>query len=251
MSEEDVPLALAGQHIAVVIPAYDGKVPVELIQSLFGLSALLTANGARMSFMSKSGCAIVQGARNALLAEIMKYPDITGVLHIDGDIVFKPMDGLRLIAHCDDNYEIMAGLYRAKTDKHYLYFASWENDETGHPAIKENGVLNCTRVPFGFCYVKAQVLQTLWEQAPILTEDGGNDVRLVFDCPYDPVAKKMVGEDYTFCDKAIAAGYRIGVLADVDLKHIGPKEYRGTFKSVFDRFRAGEMEVSHGHYAEL
>lgn len=250
MSDE-APLVLAGQHIAVVIPAYDGKVPVELIQSLFGLSALLSANGAKMSFLTKSSCAIVHMARNSLLSEIMKYPDITGVLHVDGDVVFAPMDALKLIAFADDNYDVMAGLYRAKTDKHILYFASWTTHFDGLPLYDVNGVLPCSRVPFGFCYVKIGVLKALWDQAPVCSGDDQEEVRLVFDCPFDPVEKKVIGEDYTFCDKAVALGYKIGVVPDVRLKHIGPKAFEGSFKDTFDKFAAGEISVSDTDYRAL
>lgn len=250
MSEE-IPLALEGQHIAVVIPAYDGKVPVDVIQSMFGMSALLTANGAKMSFMSKSGCALVQTARNDLLAEVMKHPDITGVFHIDGDIIFKPIDALRVIAYCDDNYDIMAGLYRAKTDKHFMYFANWQSDEDGQPIYAENGVLPCTRVPLGFCYAKIGVLKALWDNAPECESDDGTPRRNVFECPFDPVKKKMIGEDYNFCDKAVALGYKIGALPDCNLKHIGLKAYEGSFKDVFDRLKAGDIGITHEHYLSL
>lgn len=248
---DDVPMALAGQHIAIIIPAYDGKVPVEMVTSLLGLTSLLSANGAASSLMSKSSNAIIHMARNELLAAVMKHPDITGVLHIDADIVFNPMDALRLIAFSDERYDVMAGLYRAKTDKHYLYFASWDADNAGFPVIGEDGTMECNRVPFGFCYVKRVVLDALWSGAKDIWSPDGEPLKLVFDCPYDEVEKKVIGEDYAFCDKAKALGFKIGALTDISLKHVGFKAYEGSFKSVFDQYKSGKISVSDTDYREL
>ena len=140
-------LPLKGQHIVVVVPSYDGRIPIDIVNSLFGLSALIGANGGEMSFFSQKNMAIIESARNALLAKIMEYPFVTGVLHLDADIEFEPMDALRLIAHADGNYDMMVGLYRAKTDTNYLYFVTWEND--GEPVL-DGEVLPCKRVPMGF-----------------------------------------------------------------------------------------------------
>jgi hypothetical protein len=139
----------------VAVPSYDGKIPIEVVNSLFGLQQLIHLNQGRMSFIYQRGMALVQSARNALLAEIMKYPDVTGVLHLDADIEFDPMDALSLIAYADDKYDVMAGLYRAKTDKSFWYYVTYEGP---NDPVLDGEVLPCKRVPLGFAYVKRKVL---------------------------------------------------------------------------------------------
>jgi hypothetical protein len=240
MSEELCPLR--GQHIMVAIPSYDGKIPASVVNSLFGLQQLIQLNQGKMSFIYQQGMALVTAARNGLLAEVMKHPDVTGVLHLDADIEFDPMDALSLIAYADERYDMVAGLYRAKTDKSILYFVTWDGD--GEPELSGE-VLPCKRVPLGFAYVKRNVLDTLWRNA----EDkpyklGPNEARIVFETPYKDGV--FIGEDYDFCDKVREAGFKIGALPRIELGHIGHKSYRGAFWQAIEASRSGELEVISG-----
>lgn len=242
MLEEHLPLKR--KHIAVLIPSYDGKIPVDVATSLIELQGLITANGGRMSLFSQKGMAIVESARNALLAEIMKYDDITGVIHLDADIQFTAMDALTLIAYADEKYDIVAGLYRAKTDKHFLYFFTRDGEGDGDIQL-DGDVLPCKRVPLGFCYAKRDVLDVLWEnEASRKYSIGPNQTRMVYETLYKD--GQFIGEDYAFCDKAVAAGFRIGALPRMNLGHVGTKVYEGTLWDALDGAKAGHLEIIEG-----
>lgn len=242
MSDEILPLK--GQHIAVLIPTYDGKIPVDVATTLIEFQGLVNANGGRMSLFSQKGMAIVESARNALLAEVMKHSDITGVIHLDADIQFTAMDALTLVAYADEKYDVMAGLYRAKTDKHFLYFFTREGEGDGEISL-DGDVLPCRRVPLGFCYVKRDVLDVLWEnEASRGYSIGPNKARMVYEAHYKD--GQFIGEDYAFCDKAVAAGFRIGALPRMRLGHIGTKVYEGTLWDALDQAKAGHLEIIEG-----
>lgn len=245
MEQEILPLK--DQHIAVVVPSYDGRIPVNVVNSLFGLSALIGLNGGEMSFFSQCNMALVQAARNAILAKVMEVDSITGVLHLDADIEFDPMDALRLIAHADDNWDMTAGLYRAKTDKNFLYFVTWKDGVV--PDMKEL-VHEAERVPLGFAYVKRKVLDQLWANAASMEYSiGPNKARMVFDCGY--VDGDFIGEDYDFCDKVRKAGFKIGALPAIKLGHIGTKVYTGSFADAMTGVANGNIEVIDGSEVTL
>lgn len=230
---------LAGQHIAVLIPSYDGRIGIEAMTSLISLRDMIDMNGGRMSIFSQKHMALIESARNALLATVMQYPDITGVLHLDADIEFDAVDALSLIAYCDDKYDMMAGLYRAKTDKKYLYFVTWDGE--GDPVL-DGEVLPCRRVPFGFVYAKRAVLDALWDRAADKPINVSNKPgRLVFETAYR--GGTFIGEDYDFCDKVRDAGFRIGALPKIKLKHVGLKAYEGTFFDAIEAVKSGALEV--------
>ena len=245
MEQEILPLK--GQHIVVVVPSYDGRIPINVVNSLFGLSALIGANGGEMSFISQCGMALVQAARNAILAKVMEIPSVTGVFHLDADIDFDPMDALRLIAHADENWDMTAGLYRAKTDKNFLYFVTWKDGVV--PDMNEP-VHEAERVPMGFAYVKRKVLDQLWANAANMEYSiGPNKARMVFDCGY--VDGVFIGEDYDFCDKVRQAGFRIGAMPAIKLGHIGTKVYTGSFADALTGVANGNIEVIDGSEVTL
>jgi hypothetical protein len=242
-TDTDPPLMLAGQHIAVLIPAYDGKIPVSTMLSLFGFAQLVQMNGGTMSVLHQSGMALVTTARNMLLSSFMAHEQFTAALLLDADIIFEPMDALKLVAFSSD-WDITCGLYRAKTDAVTAYFVSWEEDAVGKPKMDPSGVMLCRRVPLGFAYVKRDVLARLWDDAadkPMV--QGPFTTRLVFDCHYDTEAKTYIGEDYFFCDKARAAGFRICAIPEINLGHLGAKSFSGPFKDYLDSVVMGTAGV--------
>jgi len=247
LTEEIRPLK--GQHIAVLVPTYDGKMPIDATVSLIQLHGLIAENGGRMSLFSQKGMAIVESARNALLAEVMKHDDITGVLHLDADIMFTAMDALTLIAYADDKYDVVAGLYRAKTDKSFLYFFTKESGD-GDEIKMDGDVMPCKRVPLGFCYVKREVLDVLWEnEACRKYSIGPNTARLVYETSYRD--GQYIGQDYAFCDKVQNMGYRIGALPRLRLGHIGTKTYEGSFSEALEGAKAGHFEIIDGDHEKV
>lgn len=220
---------LDGHNIAVAIPAYDGKIPISTVSSLLRLSGMLGSLGARMSFLSQTNVAIVQIARNRILAEVMAEPSITGVLHIDGDISFDPGDAIKLIA-ASVRYDVIVGLYRAKTDDQDLYFVEPEGP------YDQYGVMTCKRAPLGFAYMGRSVLKRLWDDHADRTFTQGEYLcRNVFEVVYDKESQTIIGEDFVFCDKVRAAGFSIAALVDIRLDHIGTKSFTGSFKEGFER----------------
>jgi len=229
---------LENHNIAVAMPVYDGKIPVTTTSSLIQLSHMIEACGGKMSFLSQVGVAIVQIARNQLLSEVIANPSITGVLMIDGDIYFDAIDAMRLIA-ASGKHDIMAGLYRAKTETQDLYFV--DPDTEASPPYDEYGIMPCKRIPLGFAYVKRHVLQKLWDDHEGRMFNSGNIIcRNVFDIVYDAENRTLTGEDFVFCDKVRAAGFTIGALTDIRLAHIGIKAWAGSFKEGFERGFAEE-----------
>lgn len=211
---------LSGQHIAVVMPSYDGRVPASTAGSLIELSHALASCGARMSFFVQPATAYVDLARNLLLARVMLDADCTGALHLDSDIGFQVDDAVKLIA-ASGLYDITCGLYRAKTDEEIFFV------KTAGP-VDEYGVMPCDRVPFGFVYTTRRVLQSLWDaHADREFVYGETTARLVFECGFSD--GRVIGEDSMFCAKAKAAGFRIGAIVDIELEHYGTKAFTGAY----------------------
>jgi hypothetical protein len=173
-----------------------------------------------------SGCSIITMARNMLVDQFLKS-DCTELLFIDADVIPQPEDILRLVAQSGDK-DITAGMYprRAKDKKFFLDFYTDDND-----ALQFDGALmRANRVGTGFMLIRRNVIETIAEQSQkYLGQDGVGQVANVFE--FSMLDGKFVGEDYTFCDKARAQGFKVWVDVEINLPHVGTDEFTNDFKN--------------------
>lgn len=223
---EEKRVSLEGRSIFIGIPTYDGKLSIKLAYTLAALMPVALKHGITVKLGHVSGCSIITMARNMLVEQFLKS-DCTELLFIDADVIPQPEDILRLVAQSGDK-DVTAGMYprRAKDRKFFLDF--YLNDE-GDLEF-EGALMRANRVGTGFMLIQRHVIEKIAEQSEMyLGQDGVGQVANVFE--FSMRDGKFVGEDYTFCDKAIASGFKVWVDVEICLPHVGVEEFTNDFKN--------------------
>ena len=222
---EEKRVSLEGRSIFVGIPTYDGKLSIKLAYTLAALMPMAMKHGISVKLGHVSGCSIITMARNMLVDQFLQS-NCTELLFIDADVIPQPEDILRLVAQSGDK-DVTAGMYprRAKDKKFFLDFFQ---DESGDLQF-DGALMRANRVGTGFMLIQRHVIETLADKAEkYLGQDGVGQVANVFE--FSMLDGKFVGEDYTFCDKARAEGFKVWVDVEISLPHMGTDEFANDFK---------------------
>ena len=222
---EEKRVSLEGRSIFVGIPTYDGKLSIKLAYTLAALMPMAMKHGISVKLGHVSGCSIITMARNMLVDQFLQS-NCTELLFIDADVIPQPEDILRLVAQSGDK-DVTAGMYprRAKDKKFFLDFFQ---DESGDLQF-DGALMRANRVGTGFMLIQRHVIETLADKAEkYLGQDGVGQVANVFE--FSMLDGKFVGEDYTFCDKARAEGFKVWVDVEISLPHMGTDEFTNDFK---------------------
>ena len=211
----------------VAIPCYDGKLNIHAAFALAQLTSLSQTYGFTLQLAHISGCSIITKARNALVNRFMRS-DCTDLLFVDADINFKPEDVLRILA-LSEGKDIVAGAYpRRAEDK--CFFTDVYYDTHGGLEL-DDGLLRVERVGTGFMLIRRHVFEALEAAHPewkfwVNTEH--THYTAFFDFQTTP--EGYIGEDYLFCDRARAAGFKVWIDPDINLGHFGSTEFTGNFR---------------------
>ena len=223
MSERSVDLRT--RRLMVAIPCYDGKLNVQAAFALSQLTSLSQTYGFGLQLAHMSGCSIITKARNALAHRFLAS-DCTDLLFIDADINFKTEDVLRILALSQDK-DVVAGAYPRRADD-AKYFT-----DVHYPLTLDDGLLRVERVGTGFMLIRRHVLEKLEALHPewkfwVNTENV--HYTAFFDFKQTP--EGYIGEDYLFCDRVRAAGFKVWLDPDINLGHFGSTEFTGNFREL-------------------
>lgn len=243
---EEKRVSLEGRKVFVAIPTYDGKLSIKLAYTLASLMPVALRHGLSVHLGHVSGCSIITMARNMLVDQFLKS-DCTELLFIDSDVLAKSEDILRLVAQSGDK-DITAGSYprRAKDKKFFMDLYFDENNELEF----DGALMRIQRVGTGFMLIQRHVIEKLAEKAEkYLGQDGIGEVANVFE--FALLDGKFVGEDYAFCDKARAEGYKVWLDVEISLPHVGQEEFTNDFKTevlvpLLEDLRRAKLKVANG-----
>jgi hypothetical protein len=239
-------VSLEGRKLFIGIPTYDGKLSIKLAYTLAALMPVALKHGISVKLGHVSGCSIITMARNMLVDQFLKS-DCTELLFIDADVIAQSEDILRLMAQSSGK-DVTAGMYprRAKDKKFFLDFYQ---DQDGKLEF-DGAMMRANRVGTGFMLIQRHVIETLAEKSQkYLGQDGVGEVANVFE--FSMLDGKFVGEDYTFCDKARAEGYKVWVDVEINLPHVGTDEFTNDFKNevvvpLIQELRRQKLKVANG-----
>lgn len=216
---------LAGRNLFIAIPCYDGKVQVT---TAFGIARILQelpqyGIGCQMAHLS--GCSVVSKARNTLVAEFIKS-GCSDLLWIDNDIEFDPGDIIRLMGWATEK-DIVGGVIPTRRPD-APYIATLLEDARGR-FIFDGGLVEALRLGTAFMLIRDYVINAMIEKHPEWAYKNldGTTHHSLFDFKSTP--EHYVGEDYNFCDRARADGFRIFIDPAIKLDHFGIHKYKGDF----------------------
>lgn len=206
------------EHYNVIIATPGRNMENEYVVSLVDTLQHLTKNNISYKFVNKYS-PTVSAARegtimNDYFLDIFNNKPLRGnatydkIIWIDSDIAWTPEDFMKLY---NSDKEIISGVY--VSDRGVPMF-SMNNEPSINTAdaMKRKEVFEISHAGFGFIAIKSGVFENLsrpWFETVFskVTNDDGEE-RLV---PF--------GEDYSFCEKATKAGFKIYLDPTVKLVH--------------------------------
>lgn len=243
----------------VATPCYGGQLMEPYFRSVIKTMTFFNGHGIPLAFGTIANESLVTRARNVLLAYFLNS-DYTHLLFIDADIEFQVEDILKLYAHdkdvvvgaypkkgvawqrIKDNMQLPANGEKTFTDKEIAAFGSdyainfkFLDKETKTIAV-ENGLIKLHDAGTGFMMIKREAILKLIKAYPELKYN--NDVQInndqvdqhfyaLFDTMIDPVDRRYLSEDYTFCRRWQEIGGDIWLDPSISLNHYGHFCFQG------------------------
>jgi hypothetical protein len=219
IKNRDIPSPTSNK--CVVLVPYSNRIEHEVEESL----RVLESRG--YAVWRVPGYSAIDQARNRMAYDALYYNDFEDVMWIDADVSFNPDDVDRLRNY---NLPICAGAYPFKGHPE-LTIQFLEEDRDEDVEFGAGGyLLEVKSAATGFLYTKKEVYEAIREnrELPLCNTS--------FDAPTYPFFWPSVfeergeyyylGEDFSFCQYARAAGYKIMLDTTIKLKHIGLYGYQ-------------------------
>lgn len=248
----------------VATPCYGGQLMEPYFRSTVKLMTFFNQNQIPLAFGTIANESLVTRARNVLLAYFLNS-DYTHLLYIDADIEFQVEDVLKLYAADKD---VVVGAYPKKgvawqrikesitndpakemTDKDIASFGSdyavnfkFVDKEAKSIAV-ENGLVKLHDAGTGFMMIKREAILKLIKAFPEIKYN--NDVNInnndlsdkfyaLFDTMIDPIDKRYLSEDYTFCRRWQEIGGDIWLDPSISLNHYGHFCFQGNPSAIIN-----------------
>jgi hypothetical protein len=215
-------------HPYICTPAYNGQVDSDFAHSLAETSFSCGKAGIQITAGVLGNVGFIELARNIFVKKFLKDPELQDCTHlffIDGDLKFEWRAFLGLLL---SGMPVCAGVYRRRQEPEDYPFKPAENPEGGGLWFVDDW-LQCERVPTGFLCISREVLTEMAKDCrKVFTTDHPEGIPWLFELKYEPIEgedmTRLIGEDYTFCDKYVAKyNQYVPVWSNLDFVHHGFK----------------------------
>lgn len=159
----------------------------------------------------------VENARNFITAKALENPNVTHLLFIDADMVFQADAAVRLLAH---KFPIVGGLCHNRRHPFMPILIRKMPQGIEHAGAYafmydyDRGVVRVDATGGAFILVKREVFEGI---ATLLLDDGTGTGTLKEGW----WTQRNGGEDISFCERAIEAGFIVRVDTTVEIGHVG------------------------------
>lgn len=252
---------LRDNHVFIATPCYGGMVGEPYLKAMTQLSILFKHHDLQFTLATIANESLVTRARNTLVAMFLENPMYTHLMFIDADIGFNPQDIIKLM-HRDK--EVVTGAYPKKSINwpgvHQMASTYSSDDAWNLAKHQAQYVINIKRehrdqeeIPIveglipvldagtGFMMIKKSCIQKMTEKYSDLKYN--NDLNTnpkynpyfysLFDTMIDPISKRYLSEDYTFCRRWQDIDGEIWMDPSVDLDHYGNYSFQGNISEQF------------------
>lgn len=221
-------------------PCLSHSVVYEFFRSALETEWMLNAKGYARGYIARGGDQFIAKARNKIASEFLKnYPMATDLFFLDDDISWPPAKVIEFLERPED---IIAGIYPKKQEDRD-FPVQLEADAINGTLIERNGLVKALGVPTGFMRIKRRVLETLAASAGTFKEMDADGIWYehyeIFRCGV--MNGEFHGEDYIFCQNAMAAGFEIWVDPNIDFTHRGTRKWKDNLSLHLDVFRQKAM----------
>ena len=214
------------RRILIATPAYSGQITTLTAQSVDQAKDEGRRLGWEVRWMVLNGSADIADMRNQVLGLFLNTP-CDDLLFVDADVSWSPGTFAHIMAH---DVDVVAGLYRERTDARIKYPACWSGRE-----MKENPVtgplLEAEAVPAGFLRLRRDGVEEMASQAVHWVQDDSKlkGLRYPFLFDWTWLGDRRLSEDYTYCHRWRDLGGQVWVDPALKLNHSGPKVFAGDF----------------------
>lgn len=248
--------------LAILTPCYGGLCHSNYTISLINTIEIFHSVGFKVKVFFLNNDSLVSRARNNLIGASMLDPTITHFMFIDGDIVWNPIDIVKLIL---SDEMIIGGIYPKKCYKFDKIISNpsiindWIDKKNKinqnvsnelivknnlldynlnylnpHLEIKKN-IIEIKHLATGFMMIKREAIEKMIEKYPetkyiddtgFLTKEKSIYTYALFDCGV--INNSYYSEDWLFCHRWSLIGGKIFANISIDLIHIGLENYEGS-----------------------
>jgi len=259
----------------IATPCYGGQLNEPYFRSVIKMMTFFNQHQIPLAFGTIANESLVTRARNVLLAYFLAS-DYTHLLFIDADIEFQTEDVLKLYAHDKD---VVVGAYpkkgvawdkirtnltdpankdREMSDRDMASFGSdyainfqFLDKETKTIGV-ENGLIKLHDAGTGFMMIKREAILKMIKAYPEFKYN--NDVNInndslkdkfyaMFDTMIDPIDRRYLSEDYTFCRRWQAIGGDIWLDPSISLNHYGHFCFQGNPEAIINFNTTAQPDV--------
>lgn len=244
----------------IATPCYGGMLQEPYFRSTIKLLTFFNQHQIPIAFGTVANESLVTRARNVLLAYFLSS-DYTHLMFIDADIEFNHEDILKLYAH---NKDVVVGAYPKKgvawqrikegilTEQnikdHQIaalgsdYAINFKFEDRDRKAVAiQDGLIRLHDAGTGFMMIKREAILKLIKAYPEIKYN--NDVQInndsltdkfyaLFDTMIDPIDRRYLSEDYTFCRRWQDIGGEIWLDPTISLNHYGHFCFQGNPQAI-------------------
>jgi len=248
----------------IATPCYGGQLNEPYFRSVIKMMTFFNGHQIPLAFGTIANESLVTRARNVLVAYFLAS-DYTHLMFIDADIEFQTEDILKLYAHKKD---VVVGAYPKKgvawdkirsnltdpankdktlSDRDMASFGSdyainfkFVNKEAKTIGV-ENGLIKLHDAGTGFMMISREAILKMIKAYPELKYN--NDVNIsnadlkdhfyaLFDTMIDPIDRRYLSEDYTFCRRWQEIGGDVWLDPSISLNHYGHFCFQGNPEAI-------------------
>lgn len=240
-----------GVKLRIATPMYGGMCGGAYTNALLTAASILPANGVEVSFSFMYNESLITRARNGLVKLFMKS-DADYLMFIDADISFNPYDILKMI---QSQKEVICGIY-PKKEINWRAVKEAMNKGIAEPQLKYctgafvvnlvdhqteatvplNQPLEVLNGGTGFMLIHRSVFEKLQSHVPTYLNDvndlsgaiaNKDEIYEFFTTSIDPETKRLMSEDYHFCQAYRKIGGKIYAAPWCQLTHLGSYAFEG------------------------
>lgn len=213
------------RRVLIGTPSYDGKLDVWYTNSLVQTIKASIEKNIYVHAIYTSYDSLVQRARNSLvkLAIAGNYDDL---FFIDADTEWETEWFFNLL----ERPEPVVGGALVKKSETEGYTVKLLDKNLKYS--KDNKLIEVDGVGTGFMKISRFALDKLWEISDEYTSEGETH-KMIFDIKVEN--GDLISEDYIFCNKWKALGYKVWLDPTITCNHIGIKKFKGNFKNFIEK----------------
>jgi|TARA_R110002153_G_scaffold7259_3_gene32654 hypothetical protein len=262
----EIPVGLLRQkHIFIATPCYGGQIGEPYFRSMMKLAILCNKYDIPYTVSTLANESLITRGRNTLVSFFMENKDATHLFFVDADIEFNPEDMLRMVAY---DKPVVVGAYPKKAinwesiisaarnseketpssieghSSNYVVNFDFVKDEKGEvtPGVQINeNLVKLKDAGTGFMCIRKDVIQKMFDAHEELkyVNDINVDMKYepfmysLFDGIIDPVSRRYLSEDYTFCRRWQDLDGEVYLDPRTALNHVGHYTFRGNIRKLF------------------